>query len=179
MLKNKRKSFMFFYLIFIIFICIGCSKNQIDEYKPEENAGDNTTSKIETVSNDTTYISLSNQEVDIIKTAYLEEKKDWNFGLGVSAENFEILHCLGKTEDKYIVIIRGDHVAEVSIPEYSQIYFIYCESLGKILSFNYLPEQISVIYQEVYYTLQEAYDLSIISDSELIDIFNNFQKIYS
>ena len=127
--------------------------------------------------NSSNNIFLSNQEVDIIKTAYLEAKKDWCLGLGALAENFEILHCLGKTEGKYIVIIRGDHEAEFSIPEFSQIYFIYCESLGKIFCFNYLPEQISVIYQEVYYTLQEAYDLSIISDTELIDIHNNFSMI--
>lgn len=122
-------------------------------------------------------IILSKEEIDIIKTAYLEEKKDWYAGLGVSVENFEILYCLGKTENKYVVIIKGDHVAELSISEYQQQYFIYCESLGKILGFSYLPEQISVIYQGVYYTLQESYNLSIISESELIDIFNNFSKI--
>ena len=176
---NRTSLFVFLLVILISSICFGCSKNQIPKYTPGGNDIDSTISEIKTGVNDTNNIFLSNQEVDIIKTAYLEEKKDWYFGLGVSAENFEILHCLGKAENKYVVIIRGDHVAELVTPEYPQRYFIYCESPGKILSFNYLPEQISVINQEVYYTLQDAYNLSIISDSELMDIFNNFSKINS
>ena len=87
------------------------------------------------------------------------------------------MHCLGKDEDKYIVIIKGDHGSEITIPEYFQYYFVYCETLGKVLTFNYLPEQISVIYEESYYTLEEAYELNIISDIELIHIYNNFSKI--
>lgn len=168
----------------------------------EENEETEIISILEATINDINNIFLKDEEKDVIKNIFIEEfivrNKEYYDDLNdylkkqgivdssteldieesLKDQPFNILYMLEKCNDKYVLIIEGDVRLGISLAwAIRDHYFIYCKSIGKILTFMYLPEPICVVYNNVYYNLCDAYDLGIISDEELIDIAKNFSKI--
>lgn len=124
-------------------------------------------------------IILTNAEISNIKSAFLESKKDYNMGSGFPEYEFGINHLLWKSASKYILILNQDvdtslHADVVS----SEYYGYYVVWENKLHYFYYLPELISVVYNDKYYTLSEAREEKIVTDEELAFVWKTYYKIF-
>lgn len=171
---QKIKLLEYEYNLILIEDVLFKSKDLIYNETEEKNIISIKNSSLEQMKN----LTLTKQQTDEIKNIYYNAKINLNNENITNKEELKILYYLGKFNDKYVVIMQGDYRSDLSIPERDKDYFIYCKSNQTTLAFQYMPEQISIINNIDYYTLDEAYKLSIILDEDLLKIHYRFKKIY-
>ena len=107
---------------------------------------------------------LTLEDEIMIKNAYANNINENRVDL-LKAEDVNILRYYGKINDKHLVVIKGD--SEL-IPNLEQNYFVSVE--GEYYSFEYLPEVISVYYQNKYYSLNEACNLGFFTKNNIMEL---------
>lgn len=119
------------------------------------------------------YLNKTEQDELIIKNAYCNYVNNLlNSSFGIN--DFNIKYYLGKlTENIYVVVMHNDirmHTMQSSNP-FNYEYFV-----GGV-TFKWLPEIISIICDEKYYDIRQAYELNIISQNELQVIKNIYDYV--
>lgn len=119
------------------------------------------------------YLNKAEQDELIIKSAYCNYiNNSLNSSFGIN--DFDIKYYLGKlSENKYVVVMHNDirlHTTQSSNP-FKNKYFV-----GGV-TFKWLPEIISIICDEKYYDIRQAYEFNIISQNELQVIKNIYDYV--
>lgn len=147
-------------LILIVIILFGLCISGCKQEK-EENKDDNILTTEE----------IGNMET-IFKDYYISKGGNKE---GILAKNFKIMHYFGKYRGAYVVVIANESVSSI-LPVPGDRYGVYARN--KMYTFTYLPQPISVFYDNQYYLLNSKEMFGFFTEDEMDMIYNRFCQIF-